>query len=664
MSGPDPIDAPEGGESSAIDYLAKDYDSFRQLMLDQITARLPSWTERNEADIGNVIVDILAYGADNLSYYQDAVAAEAYLSTARRRISVRRHARLLDYRLHEGCAARVWLHLGVAKPMVLRRGFTVSCDDTDSGSASGSHQVGGPLTSVVGKTLFETLDDASLRPDKERMGLYDRGQSDFILPAGVAEADLVIGEGAMALNQGEVVILAAVLGLQGDEQTASEIKSLRHPVRLNRPPKVVRQTPTGEPVVRIFWAHHDALPFDLPVSARGPSGAVVRGLAQAWGNIVPADAGLSVAEKRALPLVEAADGAISAQLQFGAPVHVVPFVAARDRHLPAADFLAHDAVQAVPALSLLETMPSGGTAVWAARPDLLSSDRFSRDVVLEVESDGRALLRFGDGQHGWRPSSDAVFTARYRIGTGTSTGNVAAETVRNWHPRDDDDGVLSVTNPLPAGGGCPPQSMDQARRDAPQMFRQQKRCVTLDDYCQTLLSFPHVKAVAPTSQWSGVGTGLGRSLVFHVQRQGDIETDPAYLAELSAKLEPLRVLGGDFVLKPPRLVPLSVALQAVCRPGHAPGPVKRAIEMTVRRHFLADRLSFGESLYLSQLLEVVMTVSGVSDVAFQRFLRLDGRGGERLVVGRIDADATEILRLQPGAGDGCGGLLDIMMVAS
>ena len=36
---------------------------------------------------------VFAYTADYLSYYQDAVATEAYLDTARQRISVRRHVR-------------------------------------------------------------------------------------------------------------------------------------------------------------------------------------------------------------------------------------------------------------------------------------------------------------------------------------------------------------------------------------------------------------------------------------------------------------------------------------------------------------------------------------------------------------------------------------------
>ncbi|HEX7779865.1 MAG TPA: hypothetical protein VF424_11520 [Vicinamibacterales bacterium] len=98
----------------AIDYLAKDYTSFRRLMLDRLTALMPQWTERSPADLGVALVEALAYTADALSYEQDAVATEAYLGTARRRISMRRHARLVDYFMSEGCNARAWVHLQVS----------------------------------------------------------------------------------------------------------------------------------------------------------------------------------------------------------------------------------------------------------------------------------------------------------------------------------------------------------------------------------------------------------------------------------------------------------------------------------------------------------------------------------------------------------------------
>src|SRR6185312_4621661 len=74
---------------------------------------MPDWKERHAADIGIMLVEVLAYVGDYLSYYQDAVATEAYLDTARQRISVRRHGRLVDYVLSEGTNARAFVAVAV-----------------------------------------------------------------------------------------------------------------------------------------------------------------------------------------------------------------------------------------------------------------------------------------------------------------------------------------------------------------------------------------------------------------------------------------------------------------------------------------------------------------------------------------------------------------------
>ena len=94
-------------------YLARDYASFRQLILDRLRLLLPEWQERHVPDVGMTLVELLAYVGDYLSYYQDAVGTEAYLHTARQRVSVRRHARLVDYTLHEGSNARTFVQLEV-----------------------------------------------------------------------------------------------------------------------------------------------------------------------------------------------------------------------------------------------------------------------------------------------------------------------------------------------------------------------------------------------------------------------------------------------------------------------------------------------------------------------------------------------------------------------
>jgi hypothetical protein len=63
----EPPAPPPAAESPEIDYLAKDYASFRRLMLDRLALLAPDWRERNAADLGIALVELLAYVGDHLS---------------------------------------------------------------------------------------------------------------------------------------------------------------------------------------------------------------------------------------------------------------------------------------------------------------------------------------------------------------------------------------------------------------------------------------------------------------------------------------------------------------------------------------------------------------------------------------------------------------------
>ena len=71
-----------------INYLAKDYAGFVQVMRDRLAVLAPGWTEAHAADLGVAIIEALAYAGDHLSYQQDAVSTEAYIGTARSRFGL------------------------------------------------------------------------------------------------------------------------------------------------------------------------------------------------------------------------------------------------------------------------------------------------------------------------------------------------------------------------------------------------------------------------------------------------------------------------------------------------------------------------------------------------------------------------------------------------
>ncbi len=98
-----------------IDYMARDYDSLLLSMRGLVESKLPEWKEyRSQADFGNVLLQLFAHMGDILSYYQDRIANESFLGTARERRSIIQHLRLIGYRLATAAPASTTLELTVA----------------------------------------------------------------------------------------------------------------------------------------------------------------------------------------------------------------------------------------------------------------------------------------------------------------------------------------------------------------------------------------------------------------------------------------------------------------------------------------------------------------------------------------------------------------------
>lgn len=278
-----------------IDYLAKDYASFRQLMLDHFALRVPGWSERSEADLGIAIVEVLAYVADYLSYYQDAVATEAYLGTARRRPSLKRHVRLLDYVLHEGCNARVWVQVQVNEPLLLPQATPLLAGGDIAEASATIPPQSEAYNEALSKQakIFETMHSAQLFPQHNEIALYAEENEEFSLPTGSTSALLDDPEprhtSGLRLKAGDVLIFEEVKNATTGATRGAD-PTRRHAVRLTG---CVRRAKGTRRVLAVSWDEEDALPFPLRVATRQQGDLLTR-ISVARGNIILADYGLTI----------------------------------------------------------------------------------------------------------------------------------------------------------------------------------------------------------------------------------------------------------------------------------------------------------------------------------------------------------------------------------
>lgn len=635
---------PESSAPPEINYLARDYTGFRQILLDRLAVVLPEWRERHVPDLGIALVELLAYTGDYLSQYQDAVATEAYLDTARLRISVRRHLRLIDYQLFEGSNARAWLSLELdtnAPDVTLdleRITFATRFIGAPEGRSSLAWDEVTRL-SASAVQLFEPLwpprsQPFVVRARHSRIEIYAWGDAECCLPAGATEATLVDGwvstdagagesnrlavstthrsGGARqldALSVGDVLLFEEVLG-PATGNPADADRTHRHAVRLTEVRRDVDslyktrdKSPTGTPIVHVRWRTEDALPFALCVSTHlpAPDCGPLTGVSVVRGNVILVDHGQTVVEdllpvpgEDPPPVCDPCDDVRPVP----SPDHFEPilarapltFAAPLDGTGSASRLANPDERTSAPWLSLapLVTAADGSEttdegARWTPRDDLFELTPTDRRFVAEMDDDGFPHLRFASDP-ALRPTRGTRLRANYRIGMGLP-GNVGPESIAFIVSNDTiASGVtLTVRNPLPATGGLAPESLTEARLLAPSAFRlSRERAVVAADYAELVARdlATSVQGAAAILRWTGSW--------FEAQVGVDARhTETASKALLRRSLERLfryRRIGHDLQVTSARLVSIAVTL-VVC--------VARGVSNAAVRAELLERLGSG-----------------------------------------------------------------------
>jgi len=284
----------------------------------------------------------------------------------------------------------------------------------------------------------------------------------------------------------------------------------------------------------------------------------------------------------------------------------------------------------------------------------LASREDDQHFVVEMDHEGRAYLRFGDDELGRRPEAGMGFTAAYRVGNGPA-GNVGAETISLIVLRTNGlSGVrLWPRNPLPARGGTAPEPLAEVKLLAPYAFRQElQRAITAEDYARIVERdfATQVQRAAAQLCWNG----SWYEAVVAVDQRGRTEAEPVLLDMIARRLQRYRRIGHDVRVIGARQVPLQVKLIVCVLPDYLRGHVKAALLDVLgnRRlpdgrlgYFHPDNLTFGEGIYVSQLIALARAVPGVENVVVAELRRYDEQPDGEIENGFLPLSPSEVARL-------------------
>ncbi len=622
-----------------IDYLAKDYDAFRHALIAAMMQRVPGWQATSEADLDQVLIDLFAAAGDELSDYQDRVMAEAYFGTARKRVSLARHARLMDYHIHQGNQASTCLALRIDNtvpgPFTLPAGFLV--------------WAGAPTAPADG-TPFATREATALRAIYNELRLYTWDDVIPSLAAGGTSADLVpappFGGQADCQAIAADIVAGAVpqLVIQEWLNPSTGLPAGRNPAKR----QLLRLLPGSDgaaamldPVrnvwfVRVNWQEEDQLQSNYCFTVFCP-GAKVENCTLFHANLVSVHQGFpahTVFRDTDAPLAPGEwhyerDPELS--LRYGilcalpdAPLAYLPTPPGGE-------------VPPQSTLAVQVEVPGGGTHPYEEVISLVHSDDQEAHFAVETDERQRSTLRFGNGTNGLLLPPGAVVTCDYQVGEGT-VGNVGRDALANFltvlpadlnslgalrpyfetyfaaHPTTR---VLACWNPLDVTDGRDPEPVDKILRNAPEAYRaRQLRAVTLRDYITRAEEVPQVSRAVASYAW----TGSWRTVRVAIDPAGTLELSPALRDAVAAHLDTVHLIGEDFEIRPPHFVPLAIEVVACVSADVWPEDVRYVLAEEFcdrytpdgrRGFFHPDAWTFGQRLHASQIQGRIRQVGGI-----------------------------------------------------
>lgn len=626
-------------EPTAIDYLAKDFDSFKHALIVAMGRRVPGWAPSSEADLDQVLIDLIAADADELSDFQDRVMNEAYLGLARKRVSLARHARLLDYHIHQGNQASTKLVVHVDRELELPAGFAMWSGKSWQDAVA---------------EIFVTEETRKCHPLLNALSLYDWGGAVRALEAGSTSADLAL---PMPLNphlKGDAEALCNLLQREDERhlaieeklnpETGTELgldKSARQVLRLL--PGKRSAEPLFDPVgdgsgnwmVRVHWGAEDRLQRRFCFITRCDRPAPVSGVSAFHGNLVTAVHGRPHATRFRQPEstldpadrsgIEVTDAAHQERTRWGTLCRL-PHSPLAYRDTPPGG---EQQTKSTVSVTVNDPDQPGREERWEERIDLIDSYPEDRHFIVETDELGISQLRFGNGTNGSELPRDCTVTCRYQVGRG-GRGNVGADVLTGFDGGRV-AGVLSVRNPFDVVNGRDPETAGEIIRRVPLAYRsRQWRAITLEDYARRAEEVPGVSRGYARYAW----TGSWRTVRVSIDPQGTDRLREDVRQDVEQHLDALRLIGEDLEVREASYVPLDIHMRLCVDSDYWPEDLAAELEREFSDDFTPDgrpgffhpdQWTFGQAVHASQLIGRALAVKGAARVVRLGMRRLNAR---------------------------------------
>ena len=645
-----------------VNYQARDFWSIRQALLDFVSDRHPEWKDRLEADLGMMLVEVIAAMGDEFAYYQDRISREAYLESAAERRSLRRLARLVDYEIHNGKGGTTWLDFQVQNDDTITTGVQVATTDGQT-----IYEVGRGLSESLTAKAYTVKSDLNVTPayqwDVNQPCLPANSTSLYVL--NITAADFKADDFSNPNNPVKNVLLVSA-------PADASVPARSWLVKVIRASDTFDVLNNNQAVTLIEWQQAQATPYELEFASLTVHGNIF--LATSGQTLeayfgIGGDDGMPVSPS-AMPSTTPPNSYYNQNfsgnaIERAAPdatiLTDVPEETGYDSSflfsLPGSEtrdlaWHGHTPLTSSPEVRLFEGKIVSGVwnqgGGWDWRQSFVgveSSESQDKQFTLDegtwrritsyrrVDETGAvqefdhfdyasgkgSTVRFGNGEFGAAPSRGTQFRAIYRLGNGPRD-NLAAGTEFQTIGFANATNITKITNPFGITDAVDPETPEHVQHSAPYAFRSERfNAVLEEDYAKAIEKLDWVERAGAKFRWTGSWATL---FATPDPKSSYIITETEH-TDLEHQLDRYRLAGREAYGMNPRYADLNLDICICVEPRAFRGDVEARVLDALFGHtglrptsgfFSSDNWKFGQALERPKLEAAIQAVPGVRAV--------------------------------------------------
>jgi predicted phage baseplate assembly protein len=264
----------------------------------------------------------------------------------------------------------------------------------------------------------------------------------------------------------------------------------------------------------------------------------------------------------------------------------------------------------------------------------------SLHFTLETDGNDVSTIVFGDGISGRKPVAGDRIKVEYLETLGAS-GNIGARLITELSTPVYYDGQLVtvlVTNPRAATGGAEAETIEHARGQTPLELRTLWKAVTRDDYQTLVEGYPGV------AKAQILDTNDCLNIRYYTINIAVAPTGAGYMSallkqQLADFLESRKVVTVNVNLFDPSYRSINIDAEVYAYTGEDLDAVRNRAQAALADFFHFDRITFGQTIYQSDLVALLDGTRGVSHVhVYAPAADVILRRGELPVLGDVNLD--------------------------